>query len=103
MVSNHAQTLLGAAGLIGYTGKGIYKSFQKEHTTDITECVTTARIADGFLDLQGAAEEEKGAILETWEKVVKVDVVDVKAMKKAKDKMKRKTKGDKKSAKSGQT
>jgi len=41
--------------------------------------------------------------LETWEKVVKVDVVDVKAMKKAKDKMKRKTKGDKKSAKSGQT
>ena len=58
----------GAAGLIGYTGQGIYKAFQKEHTSGVTEYVMAARVADGLLDLQVATVEEKEMIVDMWGK-----------------------------------
>jgi hypothetical protein len=88
-VSNYAWHLLGAAGSIGYTGKGIYKAFQKEHKSGVTEYVMAARVAEGLLDLQAATAEEGEMILDMWGKAVNVVDVDTKATRKEKNKERR--------------
>jgi hypothetical protein len=80
----------GAAGLIGYTGQGIYKAFQKEHTSGVTEYVMAARVADGLLDLQVATVEEKEMIVDMWGKVTMSELDgNTKMTKKGKKKEKR--------------
>jgi hypothetical protein len=63
---------LGAAGLVGYTGKGIYQKFQKEHALGVTEYIMAARIADGLIDVRAATMEEEKKILDMWRKTVKI-------------------------------
>jgi hypothetical protein len=81
--------------LIGYTGKGIYEAFHKEHKDGVEDHVMAARVADGLLDLQAAMEEEKASILEMWEKSVNVVDVDPKVRKKDKNREKKGKRQDK--------